>query len=394
MLLPAVNSGAVDVKEFAQGIAKMNDTQKQALITTGKWVIGLGAASKATASGIKFVGSMAEGVAKIKQFAPALTSIGSIAPQAALGIAAVTTAVVVGKKAYDAWYKSQYNWTEGLAEQQDKIRKSMNSYKQLSDIQGQLKNYRLIIENPESSQEQVDNAKAKLEEIQKILSEEYNLVIKSDNSNLDAAVESVKELSKNELVENWTNQQKRLTELQSEFNNYQKNYAEAYQEYETALTDKKRYSDARREISELKQSGLETSEYLEKLRGILSDAGFDAKGTTANDLLALKRQLDEKFRLSSKNVTEYKNKIDSLNAANKEYIAISTEMASCSSVLMTIVPNEPFTPKTDYHPATKKYVDDSVKAVGSLSNLTTTEKTSIVAAINELKAAIDALKGS
>lgn len=331
VLLPAVNSGAVDVKEFAQGIAKMNDTQKQALITTGKWVIGLGAASKVTASGIKFVGSMAEGVAKIKQFAPALASVGSIAPQAALGIAAVTTAVAVGEKAYDAWYKSQYSWTEGLAEQQEKIRKSMNSYKQLSDIQGQLKNYRLIIENPESSQEQVDNAKAKIEEIKNILSEEYNLVIKSDNSNLDTAVEDVKKLSKNELVENWTNQQERLTELQGKFNDYQKNYAEAYKKYETALTDKKRYSDARREISELKQSGLETSEYLEKLRGILSDAGFDAKGTTANNLLALERQLDEKFRLSSKNVTEYKNKVDSLNAANKEYIAISTEMANWAS---------------------------------------------------------------
>nr|DAV62569.1 MAG TPA: minor tail protein [Caudoviricetes sp.] len=331
VLLPAVNSGAVNVKEFAQGIAKMNDTQKQALVTTGKWVIGLGAASKVTASGIKFVGSMAEGVAKIKQFAPALASVGSVAPQAALGIAAVTTAVVVGKKAYDAWYKSQYSWTEGLAEQQEKIRKSMNSYKQLSDIQGQLKNYRLIIENPESSQEQVDNAKAKIEEIKKILSEEYNLVIKSDNSNLDTAVEDVKKLSKNELIENWTNQQERLTELQGKFNDYQKNYAEAYKKYETALTDKKRYSDARREISELKQSGLETSEYLEKLRGILSDAGFDAKGTTANNLLALERQLDEKFRLSSKNVTEYKNKVDSLNAANKEYIAISTEMANWAS---------------------------------------------------------------
>lgn len=331
VLLPAVNSGAVNVKEFAQGIAKMNDTQKQALVTTGKWVIGLGAASKVTASGIKFVGSMAEGVAKIKQFAPALASVGSVAPQAALGIAAVTTAVVVGKKAYDAWYKSQYSWTEGLAEQQEKIRKSMNSYKQLSDIQGQLKNYRLIIENPESSQEQVDNAKAKIEEIKKILSEEYNLVIKSDNSNLDTAVEDVKKLSKNELIENWTNQQERLTELQGKFNDYQKNYSEAYKKYETALTDKKRYSDARREISELKQSGLETSEYLEKLRGILSDAGFDAKGTTANNLLALERQLDEKFRLSSKNVTEYKNKVDSLNAANKEYIAISTEMANWAS---------------------------------------------------------------
>ena len=69
------------------------------------------------------------------------------------------------------------------------------------------------------------------------------------------------------------------------------------------------------------------------------------------------------------------------------------EKADASAVLTKDNTTE-FTPTSDYQPATKKYVDDSVKAVGSLSNLTTTEKTSIVAAINELKAAIDALKGS
>ena len=58
--------------------------------------------------------------------------------------------------------------------------------------------------------------------------------------------------------------------------------------------------------------------------------------------------------LSTNDLTdEYKGRLDALNQnlSNK---------ASCSSVLMTIFPNEPFTPKTDYHPATKKYVDDSV----------------------------------
>ena len=104
--------------------------------------------------------------------------------------------------------------------------------------------------------------------------------------------------------------------------------------------------------------------------------------------LATKVDKVEGKDLSTNDLTDtYKNRLEALpnNLANK---------ASCSSVLMTIVPNSPFTPKTDYHPATKKYVDDSVKSVGSLSDLTTTEKTSIVAAINELKAAIDALKGS
>ncbi|MBD9010662.1 MAG: hypothetical protein EGR16_10075 [Clostridiales bacterium] len=118
------------------------------------------------------------------------------------------------------------------------------------------------------------------------------------------------------------------------------------------------------------------------------DGDGGTKHILAKDSLATKVDKVEGKGLSTNDFTkDYKSKLDALNQnlSNK---------ASCSSVLMTIVPNEPFTPKTDYHPATKKYVDDSVKAVGSLSNLATTEKTSIVAAINELKAAIDALKGS
>lgn len=118
------------------------------------------------------------------------------------------------------------------------------------------------------------------------------------------------------------------------------------------------------------------------------DGDGGTKHILAKDSLATKVDKVSGKGLSTNDFTNnYKSKLDALNQnlSNK---------ASCSSVLMTIVPNEPFTPKTDYHPATKKYVDDSVKAVGSLSNLATTEKTSIVAAINELKAAIDALKGS
>ena len=118
------------------------------------------------------------------------------------------------------------------------------------------------------------------------------------------------------------------------------------------------------------------------------DGDGGTKHILVKDSLATKVDKVEGKGLSTNDFTEtYKKRLDALpnNLANK---------ASCSSVLMTIVPNSPFTPKTDYHPATKKYVDDSVKSVGSLSDLTTTEKTSIVAAINELKAAIDALKGS
>ena len=88
------------------------------------------------------------------------------------------------------------------------------------------------------------------------------------------------------------------------------------------------------------------------------------KGLSANDytdsdkaeVAKIKNKVDnvEGKGLSTNDFTkDYKGKLDALNQnlSNK---------ASCSSVLMTIVPNDPFTPKTDYHPATKKYVDDSV----------------------------------
>ena len=76
--------------------------------------------------------------------------------------------------------------------------------------------------------------------------------------------------------------------------------------------------------------------------------------------------------LSTNDLTdEYKGRLDALNQnlSNK---------ASCSSVLMTIFPNEPFTPKTDYHPATKKYVDDNKTPV--VDNLTSTSTTSALSA--------------
>ena len=105
-----------------------------------------------------------------------------------------------------------------MSEQQDKIRKSMNSYKQLSDIQAQLKNYRLIIENPESSQEQVDNAKQKIQEIVDLLAKEYDLKINvDDNDELDNAVNNLVQRSKNELERDYNSQQRKLNSLENRY---------------------------------------------------------------------------------------------------------------------------------------------------------------------------------
>ena len=343
MLLPAVNSGAIKVKEFAQGISKMNDTQKQSLITTGKWVIGLGAASKATASGIKFVGGMAEGVAKIKQFAPALTSIGSIAPQAALGIAAVTTAVVVGKKAYDAWYKSQYNWTEGMSEQQDKIRKSMNSYKQLSDIQGQLKNYRLIIENPESSQEQVDNAKAKIQEIVDLLAKEYDLKINvDDNDELDNAVNNLVQRSKNELERDYSSQQRKLNELESRYTEDNKKLPGLRKQKQEADDLRTYYDTLGTSIETLgtkySQTEIGQQEFTDGMVEIGKQLGFSEEDIRnfSVSLSDLQTQADLQKGFYADRFSNLDKEITDLDGTVNHYKAISQEMANWASEGMAL----------------------------------------------------------
>ena len=86
-----------------------------------------------------------------------------------------------------------------------------------------------------------------------------------------------------------------------------------------------------------------------------------------DDSVANKVDKVEGKGLSTNDLTDdYKSKLDALNSnlAGK---------ATNTSVLRTTVPNQPFTPKTDYHPATKKYVDDSVAAL----------KTELLALINK-----------
>lgn len=330
MLLPAVNSGAIKVKEFAQGISKMNDTQKQSLITTGKWVIGLGAASKATASGIKFVGSMAEGVAKIKQFAPALTSIGSIAPQAALGIAAVTTAVVVGKKAYDAWYKSQYNWTEGLSESDDKVQNSLNSYKKLSDIQKTLKDAKLVIENPESSQEQVEEAKNKIEEVKALLEKEYNLKIKSDNSDLDDTVEHIKKLTGNELRQAIAEEEIQLSTLHDEYKQAMSDLPKLQEQYNNADARLTQFKELKSELSAL------SAEYRS---GTISQNEWNSAIEKAGQTMGLTSEQSKDyanvFRVLSEGISKAQREVDDLNPKIKDltncqenYINISTSFTN------------------------------------------------------------------
>ena len=344
--LPTINNGVTDIKNFAQGIAKMSDGQKQALITTGKWVIGLGAAGKATSGVIKGIGNTADAFAKIKKakeaggvlakFAPALTAIKGAAPYAAAGIIAVTAAVKIGKAAYDAWYKSNYAWTDGLSEQQEQLKKSYNSYKKLSDIQNQLKNFNAVIKNPESSQEQVDKAKQKIQEIAALLEKEYNLKIKSDNSNLDETIAKVKDLKKYEYDMQYSRQTSRLQDLQPKFDSYASDYATAENKFNEARDAHDKYVKLNEAVqtyySTMEKASVSQEEFDNGLQEIVKQCGL------GNDVFQqLQRgefSFSQELAKSETQMQSYLNQMNSLQAAHDEYIAINEELANQQSELL------------------------------------------------------------
>lgn len=331
--LPTINNGVTDIKNFAQGISKMSDGQKQALITTGKWVIGLGAAGKITSGVTKRIGETTEAVAKIKkafELGGTFASVTPVLTAAAIGITAVATAVTVGKSAYDAWYRSQFKWAEGLSDADNKVQDSLDKYKQISNLQRTLKEARLTIENPESSQEQVDNAKAKIEEIKALLEEEYNLTIKSDNSDLDNAVEQVKKLTGNDLKQAIADEQMQLANLAENYRDAMTRLPEMQAQYDNAnerLTYLKLLNSEYATLATESQDGILTQEQMNRaMNDVARSMGITAE--QAKELYDGVTPLETALQGAQKEVDDLKPKIDDLANSQRDYVNISKSFAN------------------------------------------------------------------
>lgn len=352
-MLPSIKDASTTVADFAKGLSQMSDEQKKVVVNTGATVIAIGAISKVSAGAIKGVGGIVEAVGNIKKafsaggalakFAPTLTSIGAAAGPAALAVAGIATAAIAGKVAYDKWYQSQYRWSEGLSEGNEKVKESLEKYKSLNDIQGQIKSLKMVIESPESSQEQVDNAKSKLEEIKEMLSQEYNLVINSDNSNLDDAVEQVTKLSKNELQSNTNNQRAELSELVNNNANYIQTRREAQENYNKELELQTKYSEAQSKVSDITakiaNNEITAAEGYAKAKEIYKNtigsdyenAITDESDKNAESVLA---SITGSYKVATGILEDYKKQLDDLDGSHQELHDTAEELSNMELELL------------------------------------------------------------
>ena len=352
-MLPSIQDASTTVANFAKGLSQMSDEQKKVVVNTGATVIAIGAISKVSAGAIKGVGGIVEAVGNIKKafsaggalakFAPTLTSIGAAAGPAALAVAGIATAAIAGKVAYDKWYQSQYRWSEGLSEGNEKVKESLEKYKSLNDIQGQIKSLKMVIESPESSQEQVDNAKSKLEEIKEMLSQEYNLAINSDNSNLDDAVEQVTKLSKNELQSNINNQRAELSELVNNNANYIQTRREAQENYNKELELQTKYSEAQSKVSDITakiaNNEITAAEGYAKAKEIYKNtigsdyenAITDESDKNAESVLA---SITGSYKVATGILEDYKKQLDDLDGSHQELHDTAEELSNMELELL------------------------------------------------------------
>ena len=352
-MLPSIQDASTTVANFAKGLSQMDDEQKRVVVNTGATVIAIGAISKVSAGAIKGVGGIVEAVGNIKKafsaggalakFAPTLASIGSVAGPAALAVAGIATAAIGGKVAYDKWYQSQYRWSEGLSKGNEKVKESLEKYKSLNEVQGQIKSLKMVIESPESSQEQVDNAKSKLEEIKEMLSQEYNLVINSDNSNLDDAVEQVTKLTKNELQSNINNQRAELSELVNNNANYIQTRREAQENYNQELELQTKYSEAKSKVSDITakiaDNEITAAEGYEKAKEIYKNtigsdyenAITDESAKNAESVLA---SITGSYKVATGILEDYKKQLDDLDGSHQELHDTAEELSNMELELL------------------------------------------------------------
>lgn len=352
-MLPSIKDASTTVANFAKGLSQMDDEQKRVVVNTGATVIAIGAISKVSAGAIKGVGGIVEAVGNIKKafsaggalakFAPTLASIGSVAGPAALAVAGIATAAIGGKVAYDKWYQSQYRWSEGLSKGNEKVKESLEKYKSLNEVQGQIKSLKMVIESPESSQEQVDNAKSKLEEIKEMLSQEYNLVINSDNSNLDDAVEQVTKLTKNELQSNINNQRAELSELVNNNANYIQTRREAQENYNQELELQTKYSEAKSKVSDITakiaDNEITAAEGYEKAKEIYKNtigsdyenAITDESAKNAESVLA---SITGSYKVATGILEDYKKQLDDLDGSHQELHDTAEELSNMELELL------------------------------------------------------------
>lgn len=326
VLLPEVQKGAEWIGKAGEALGNMSDEGKRAYLGIGKTVLVTRALSKGGAAIVKTIGGVAEGIGTLRGLfaggaltgdaATAAVSIGKVSG----AVGGLILACVGAKKASEYVYDLNYNWSKGLEKGDKSIDSSLEKYQKINAAQKEISQLKLTIESPESSQEQVETAKQRLEEIKQMLSEEYNLVIKADNSDLDDAVKSAQKISKNELQQSINEQSAELWERRGKFESYVSDYEAEKGRYNNALAKQTKFSDLKRQVSELdseyRAGNISLAQYNNSIKDLAKNAGLSENAQ--RNAKAAVNEINTAYDNATYNAEQYSKNMENLTKAYTE----------------------------------------------------------------------------
>lgn len=175
-----------------RGIVNAIDAVVNAIGSLGTVAAGVGAFGLK-----KFIG--AKGLAGVAKAALAI-------PKPLLAVAAAVAAVGVAVYAVNKYnYNKKFKWSEGMSEGAEEIKKYSDELVKLNKLTDEVKDLKLIIDSPNSSTEEVENAKARIEEIAELLNKEYNLKITSDAAAVEDTLNLLTQQTRGDMVDSAKN---------------------------------------------------------------------------------------------------------------------------------------------------------------------------------------------
>lgn len=360
--LPIITDVSSDISDFAQGIANMSDEGKESLVDTAVGLVGVGAAAKVVTGTVEGVGNFVEALGKIGTVVPALASAGPAALAVAAGITAVTGAVVLGTAAYKAYKNAQLDTVKVTDEQLQATKESLAEYEKISNYQVEAQRLETIIKTSADASE-VEDAKQKLEELKKLIEDEYNVDITVNDGNLDNTLDKLGDVAKSDLLNNRTQSQEQINDSNfskaadnlrkynsqlEESEDFAKRYKEAMDEANVKMSE---YGAASKDLEKSYESGAMTSEehikkqdeltqsYADAIEEIYKEKGvlenlqqtpfFDAENLFSNpDIVksnfeAAQEEANnarENFKRAEEEVTQFKNAIETVADATSTLV--------------------------------------------------------------------------
>ena len=124
------------------------------------------------------------------------SAVGPIALTGAAAVALGQALTVIS----DVIRRKRLNYADGMLENTERVTEATSELIKYHDAIKEIENLRGIINNPTSGTEQIENAKARLQEIADMLKQDYNLTVNADTTQLENAAALVERINRTEAV--------------------------------------------------------------------------------------------------------------------------------------------------------------------------------------------------